>query len=241
MSNAVEDGEHLARKVYEATGYQFENLDLLKESLTHPSVPRGGSAAANYERLEFLGDAVLCMITSEMLYRLFPDDNEGCLSKKRTALVRGSEVVEVAKLIGLGGLIFMSSGEMACGGQDNHSTLENALEALIGAMYMDGNTEVLRGFILKHWLPRAQRMSAFTPQDSKTALQEWAQGRNLTPPIYELVSKSGLEHKPVFTVQVSIQDHGSTSATGNNKKTAEQRAAKLMLERVTNTCSEKHA
>ncbi|ACZ48957.1 ribonuclease 3 [Anaplasma centrale str. Israel] len=233
MSRPIDniDKENLACRVYEVTGYRFRDLDLLLESLTHPSLSR--ESAANYERLEFLGDAVLSMAVSEMLYRLFPDDDEGCLTQKRTALVRGSEVVEIARSIGLGGLILMSSGEMSCGGSDNPGTLENALEALIGAMYIDGSSEDYKNFIREHWFSRAQRMSSAPPQDPKTALQEWVQSRGWTVPLYKLVSKSGPEHKPVFAVEVSIQGHGSILGTGSSKKLAEQEAAKLMLKRIT--------
>ncbi|ACM49639.1 ribonuclease III [Anaplasma marginale] len=225
------DKKSLALKIYEATGYQFRDLDLLLEALTHPSLSY--KSAANYERLEFLGDAVLSMTVSEMLYRLFPDDDEGCLTRKRTALVRGSEVVEIARSIGLGELILMSGGERTCGGSDNPGTLENALEALIGAMYMDGGPEAYRSFIHKHWLARAQHMSYTPPQDPKTALQEWVQGRGWAMPLYKLVSKSGPEHKPVFAVEVSIQEHGNVLGTGSSKKLAEQEAAKLMLKKIT--------
>ncbi|MFV9870848.1 MAG: ribonuclease III [Anaplasma ovis] len=225
------DKKGLALKVYEATGYQFRDLDLMLESLTHPSL--SCERAANYERLEFLGDAVLSMTVSEMLYRLFPDDDEGCLTRKRTALVRGSEVVEIARSIGLGELILMSGGELDCGGSHNPGILENALEALIGAMYMDSGPEAYRGFIHKHWLARAQRMSSTPPQDPKTALQEWVQSRGWAIPLYRLVSKSGPEHKPVFAVEVSIKEHGNVLGAGSSKKLAEQEAAKLMLKKIT--------
>ena len=226
------DKKSLVCRVYEATGYKFSNLDLLLEALTHPSLSREN--VANYERLEFLGDAVLNMTASKMLYDLFPNDDEGCLTKKRTALVCGPEVVEVAKSIGLGNLILMSSGELACGGAYNPGILENALEALVGAMYIDKGTgdTTYADFIYRHWLPRAQHMSSVPPQDPKTALQEWAQSKGQAVPSYRLISKSGPEHKPVFTVEVSVPGHCSALGAGSSKKLAEQEAANLMLKKI---------
>ncbi|UQD54408.1 ribonuclease III [Anaplasma phagocytophilum] len=220
----------LTEKVFKISGYRFRDHELLKTAVTHPSI--AAERYASYERLEFLGDAVLGLVVSEMLYTLFPDDSEGLLTKKRIALVRGSKVVEIAQSLNLGNILLMSKGELTSGGISNNSNLENALEALIGAIYVDGGLDSARHFILQHWKPLATNLADTPLQDAKTALQEWAQGHNFAIPSYRLINKSGLEHAPVFTVEVTVNGQ-RVHATGCKKKYAEIAAAKLMLEKVT--------
>ncbi|QGR02876.1 ribonuclease III [Ehrlichia ruminantium] len=218
--------------ISEIIGYSFKNTQLLNEALTHPSVSSSkDSMNFNYERLEFLGDAVLNLVISEMLFNIFPKDTEGNLAKKKTALVCGTKLVEVAQSINLGTFIIMSDGERTCGGANNSSNLENALEALIGAIYLDGGLKAAKNFIFLFWKNSAKHMKV-PPQDAKTILQEWAQSKGLLAPSYHIVNKSGPDHNPIFTVEVRMHSYETLQATGNNKKIAEQKAASLMLEKI---------
>ena len=225
--------ELVRRALLEICGHEFNNLELMQVSITHPSV--AGDRTDSYERLEFIGDAVLGLVVSEMLYRMYPDNSEGDLTKKRMALVCGSRVVEIARSLGLGRILRMSKGEMSCGGQNNDSNLENAMEAIIGALYIDGGIEVARNFVAKHWHHAAESMVSVPLTDYKSALQEWSQSKTLPVPEYRVISKIGSEHEPIFTVEVSISSLETEKAVGSgkNKKLAEQAAAKLMLEKIT--------
>ncbi|MFV9838740.1 MAG: ribonuclease III [Aaplasma endosymbiont of Hyalomma asiaticum] len=223
----------LRKAMLEICGHEFSNLELMRIAVTHPSAAE--TRTNSYERLEFIGDSVLGLVVSEMLYRMYSDNSEGDLTKKRMAMVCGSRVVEVARTLGLGGILRMSKGEMSCGGQNNDSNLENALEALIGALYIDGGLEVARNFVVKHWQRAAESMISVPLTDYKSALQEWSQSKALPVPEYKVVSKIGSEHEPIFTVEVSISSSiiEKVVGSGKNKKLAEQAAAKLMLEKIT--------
>ena len=211
--------------------YHFKNPQLLHEALTHPSIISKDSLKFNYERLEFLGDAVLNIVISEMLFNIFPKDTEGNLAKKKTALVCGNQLVKVAQSINLGQFIIMSDGERTCGGANNPNNLENALEALIGAIYLDGGLTAAQNFIHSFWKHAATHMD-IPPQDAKTILQEFIQGKRLPAPTYHIVDKSGPDHNPIFTVELRIPLYKTIQATGNNKKLAEQKAANLMLNQI---------
>ncbi|KJV69479.1 ribonuclease III domain protein [Candidatus Neoehrlichia lotoris str. RAC413] len=166
-----------------------------------------------------------------MLFHIFPLENEGSLAKRKNALVCKGKIVEIAQSLNLGQFIIMSAGEKACGGKENLNNLENALEALIGAIYIDGGIQPAKEFILQHWESSARCMP-FPPQDAKTKLQEWAQTQELSTPYYCVINKSGSDHCPVFTVEVSLSHYGTATATGNSKKSAEQKAAELMLKKI---------
>ncbi|WP_044194033.1 ribonuclease III [Ehrlichia japonica] len=221
----------MTKNISEIIKYNFKNLQLLNEALTHPSIISKDTMKFNYERLEFLGDAVLNIVISEMLFNIFPKDTEGNLAKKKTALVCGNKLVEVAQSINLGQFIMMSDGERACGGVNNLRNLENALEALIGAIYLDGGLTAAQDFIHLFWKHSATDMNT-PPQDAKTILQELVQGKKLSAPTYHIVNKSGPDHNPTFTVEVRIPPYTAIQATGHNKKLAEQKAASLMLHQI---------
>ncbi|WP_169193483.1 ribonuclease III [Anaplasma platys] len=212
-------------------GYCFESQNLLETAMTHPSTVE--NSEGHYERLEFLGDTVLGFVISEMLFNIFTDDDEGLLTKKKIALVRGQRLVEVAEAINLGSVIQMSKGEEDCGGRSSAKNLENALEALIGAIYLDGGLLAAQEFVARYWGPLINKISELQLVDPKTALQEWAQSRNLPVPVYRVVNKTGLEHCPKFTVEVQLSDYRTVSASGKNKKSAEIAAARLLLEELT--------
>jgi len=215
------------KKLQEKTGYKFKKDALLKEALSHPSL--GGDKS--YERLEFLGDAVLGLIISEMLYKNFPDDEEGHLAKKRAALVCGESLAKIAREINLGEHILMNAGEENANGRDNSANLENVLEALAGAIYLDGGLKAAQNLIEKYFSKLLTEMPE-APKDPKTELQEWAQARGLPIPDYNIIEQQGPAHAPLFKVEVSVEGHGKASAEGNSKKMAEREAAKLLLEKI---------
>lgn len=215
--------------IQERIGYTFQQPALLQEALSHPSVT--SHEDANYQRLEFLGDAVLGMVVAEMLYHTFPEENEGELARRKAALVSGPTVAEVARLIELGAELKLTQSEEAAGGRENLSILEDACEALIGAVFLDGGCDPASAFIRKFWTPLLKKISS-PPKDAKTALQEWTQARGLGLPQYELLSSTGPAHAPEFKIRVSIEGQGEATATGASKKSAEHDAAQQLLGRL---------
>ncbi|MEY2393608.1 ribonuclease III [Wolbachia endosymbiont of Tettigetta isshikii] len=216
--------------------YRFKNDAILEEALTHPSLNKKNSEnqTENYERLEFLGDSILNMIVSAILFKLFSEEREGALAKRKTDLVCGSTIATVAKEIELGDFILMNNSERCNGGKCNLKNLENALEALIGAIYIDGGFKSVERFVTQHWEKLAKDM-LIPPQDPKTSLQEWTQKNKLPLPKYELAKQTGPEHNPEFTISIRIENYSEVSAYASSKKVAEQKAAELMLEKINNS------
>ncbi|MDB2414906.1 ribonuclease III [Rickettsiales bacterium] len=219
-------------KFEEIIGYKFKDDSLLKEALTHPSITKfnsqNNSDIFNYERLEFLGDSVLGLIIAEILIDKYPNEQEGQLAKRQSALVKGETVSKVAKELNIGKYINMTQGEESTGGRSNLSNIENALEALIGALYVDGGITEAKIFIKKHWKDIIDQMKV-PPKEHKTSLQEWAQGNGLPIPEYNVVEISGPSHSPSFIVEVYVQGFDPVRAKGKNKKKAEKEAAKELL------------
>lgn len=207
--------------------YQFKDKALLKLALTHPSLAEKN----NNQRLEFLGDSVLGSIVSDLLYTLFPDEPEGALARRHAALVCRETLVQMAQSIGLADHLMMSAGEKSAGGRENPGNMEDAMEALIGAMYLDGGYEAVHKFVALYWQPLARSLKE-PPQDAKTALQEWAQGKSLPLPDYILLRTDGSAHEPVFTVEVHVQGQQSVQATAKSKRAAEQSAAEQLLRKL---------
>lgn len=212
----------------ERIGYRFKNEKLLKLALTHPSVNK----KQNNQRLEFLGDAALGIAVAHLLYDLYPDEQEGQLARRQSALVRGETLTQVARELQLGDTLTLGLSEIQAEGHDNASNLEDALEALIGAMYLDGGMEAVQHFIDAHWSALAKSLAA-APKDAKTALQEWAQGRGLPVPSYRVLDATGPAHAPLFTIEVSVEGQAPRQASGSSKRAAEQDAASLLLESLT--------
>lgn len=207
-------------------GVCFKSEQLLVEALTHPSM----ECAFSYERLEFLGDAVLDFVVASMLYELFPGDSEGELSNRQSGLVCRDTLAMLARQIHLGSCINFSNSEAASGGREKISNLENALEALIGAIFLDAGLEVASDFIKKHWYSLAIKSSP-AQLNPKSALQEFLQAKGMKPPEYRVVSKSGPEHLPLFEIEVRINGE-KEKATGRSKKIGEENAARTMLKRL---------
>ncbi len=201
--------------------YTFEDKNILKEALTHRSYHCNG--AHHNERLEFLGDSVLGLVVAAYLYKTLDTKEEGVLSKIKANLVSRRNLYTWAASLNLGKFMLLGAGEIATGGRDRQSILSNAMEALIGAIYLDGGFEVSAAFI-KNWL-HTQKIE-IDPRDYKSTLQEYVQHRKKPIPEYNVVSKIGPQHDQVFTVAVSVNGIEIGRGKGNNKKTAEQEAAK---------------
>lgn len=210
-------------------GHSFRHPDILRRAVTHASAePRAWNA---YERLEFLGDRVLALVVAEQLLDRFPHEREGSIAKRHVSLVRRETLAEVAHSIGLGRYLIISRGEDEAGARASDTILSDAMEAVIGALYLDGELEAARRFILRHWNPLLE-MDRRPPQDPKTALQEWAQGRRLPLPSYVTVAQTGPAHAPEFTVEVQVEGQAPRRASGKSKRLAEQAAATAMLKEI---------
>jgi ribonuclease III len=207
--------------------YVFEDCGLLELALTHRSASK-----ANYERLEFLGDAYLNYVIAEQLYLLRPDYAEGDLSRARAALVNGPTLTQMAREIRLDSQVIVGPGERRTGGMQRASVLADAIEAVVGAVLLDGGPPAARDLILKVYgdrirtLPDSEKL-----KDAKTRLQEWLQARGRPLPSYEVIEVSGRDHEKTFGVSCALSggDSMSTVGHGRSRRRAEQAAAELML------------
>jgi ribonuclease-3 len=215
-------------------GHQFKRPDLLREALTHRSAAQGrggrGRIHASNERLEFIGDRVLGLAIAEWLAERFPREQEGELGRRLAYLVSQPVLAVVAETAGLAAVLSVSPGEAKAGVAKRATVLADALEAALGALYLDGGLDAARDFVRRAWND-AMIEQADPPKDAKTALQEWAQKRGKDLPVYEVTGRSGPPHAPEFVVTVTV---GSLAAdgTGGNKRAAEQRAAEALLARL---------
>jgi ribonuclease-3 len=212
-------------------GHVFQRPELLAEALTHRSAAQGrGRHKASNERLEFIGDRVLGLTMAEWLAERFPREQEGDLGRRLAYLVSQPVLAGVAETIGLAAALSVSPGEAKAGVARRATVLADALEAALGALYMDGGLPAARDFVRRAW-DEAMTVQAEPPKDAKTALQEWAQKRGLDLPSYEITDRSGPPHAPEFTITVIV---GSSEAVGiaGNRRAAEQRAAEILMSRL---------
>jgi ribonuclease-3 len=209
--------------------YRFKDKTLLEEALTHPSHKSARKGPRDFERLEFLGDSVLGMMVAELLFECFPDEREGDLAKRKAALVSREMLVTVADRWELGGMLHYSDRGQGASGKKQASVLENACEALIGAIFLDGGYKPARTLVRDIWMPLAQGVKA-PPKDPKTTLQEWAQAKGLPLPEYVELTRSGSAHSPLFVLEVRIPGHPAVRGEGKTKKAASAMAAAKMLE-----------
>jgi ribonuclease-3 len=229
-------------------GHHFQRPELLQQALTHSSQARevealnAGASLCNgdNEMLEFLGDAVLGLVTSETLFHRFPKFQEGHLSKLRAHLVGQRHLLRVAEQLQIGHYMRLGRGEEKSGGRNKASLLVDALEAILAALYLDGGWTVARDFIVRVIVePELAHMkletSAMPVMDFKSALQEALQARGGSQPVYALVKEEGPEHKKTFTVEVRLPEPAIFvgRAQGATKKRAEQEAARQALEHLT--------
>ena len=206
-------------------GYQFKDKLLLKQALTHSSYANEQKIRknGNYERLEFLGDAVLELISSEFLFKRHLDMSEGKLTKLRSSLVCEPALAQCAKEFDLGSFMLLGKGEEATGGRYRESIIADVTEALIGALYLDGGAECARNFILKFILSDIENRILF--YDSKTVLQEMIQTKPNQKLTYELIGENGPDHNKEFVVEALLNGVKVGYGTGKTKKAAEQKAA----------------
>lgn len=207
----------------------FHNKDLLAEALTHRSAVGKSRTRKHNERFEFLGDAVLELVATEHLFS-FQEKSEGELTNWRAALVNGKHLAVVARELKLGDYLFLSRGEEASGGRDKESTLANALEALIGAIFLDQGFEAARQFCFQHILVRlSELLKEGKHRDDKSGFQEKAQELLGVTPHYEVVDERGPDHEKEFTCAVFIGDERIAKGSGASKQEAEQAAARAGL------------
>ena len=220
-----------------ALGFSFKDPSLLHQALVHLSYcnEHGLEPADSYERMEFLGDAVLQLAVSTELYLRFPDADEGELTKTRSSLVRRETLAKIARRIDLGSYLFVGKGVETTNGRQQDSVLAAAFEALIAAVYIDQGNEFTRQVILRLFdteLAHAQQ-SGGPPENPKSLLQELVQGQGLDPPTYDLVSSEGPDHGPVFTVNVLVNGKVLGTGAGGKKSEAEGAAAQAALAALT--------
>ncbi len=222
--------------VQDILGHTFADVDLLVRSFSHSSIAgekKGDvkSHSLSNERLEFVGDRVLGLVIAHMVFETFPDEAEGAMARRHTALVRREALARVGNDLEFGRFMLMSKGEDDAGGRNNPALLANTMEAVIAALYLDGGLSAAEEFIRKYWKPLLDE-DIIPPRDPKTALQEWAQARAMELPIYAEISREGPPHAPVFCIEVSLEGVEPARAAGQSKRTAERTAAEIMLKRL---------
>ncbi|MFL4469930.1 ribonuclease III [Tateyamaria armeniaca] len=207
-------------------GHHFAKPDLLIEAVTHASM--SSPTRSDNQRMEFLGDRVLGLVMAEALLAADTGAAEGTLAPRFNALVRKETCADVAREIGLGDVLRLGRSEMMSGGRRKQALLGDAAEAVIAAVYLDAGFEVARALIVRLWGDRITRVED-DARDAKTALQEWAQARGLTPPKYVETARSGPDHAPVFTISAQLDGGETAHATAGSKREAQQAAAKALL------------
>lgn len=225
MVSAVDGKQLLARRL----GYVFRDPALLEQALTHRSY-----GADHYERLEFVGDAIVNFVIGEALFQRFPQAREGDLSRMRAGLVKGATLAEIAREYQLGGCLNLGPGERKSGGHRRESILADALEAIVGAMYLDGGLDVCRQCVLTWFEARLEEIRpGELNKDAKTRLQEWLQARQQPLPVYNLRRAHGEEHSQQFEVECEVDMLNECfSGFGSSRRAAEQAAAAAAMNRL---------
>ncbi len=209
-----------------ALDYRFADSALLALALRHPS---STARKRSNQRLEFLGDRVLGLVIATMLYETFPDEEEGALAYRHSALVRQETLEAVARELSLGAYLERGPNETGIGNRP--AVLADACEAVIGALYLDGGLEAAGRVVRRRWT-EAMKSHRVPPRDAKTRLQEWTQSRALGLPAYRVVRAAGPDHAPLFEVAAMVSEIGTATGTGPTKRAAEQSAAGKLLERI---------
>ena len=214
-------------------GFQFRDPSLFQRAMVHPSYCNeyGLDAAQSYERMEFLGDAVLELTVSTYLYQQFPDDDEGQLTKARTSIVRGEVLAGVARRLGLGNCLQVGRGVETSGDRDQDSVLAAAWEATIAAVYLDQGMDAARDFVTRHMAPELAEiaLSGAPPENPKSRLQELLQGQGRLTPQYRVIHQEGPDHSPVFTIEAIVDEEVIGVGRGGKKSEAEHDAAAAAL------------
>lgn len=217
--------EHLSRRL----GHEFRDAGLLERALTHRSF-----SPAHYERLEFLGDSILGCVISKYLYGKYPDMSEGDLSRLRSNLVKESTLVVFAEQLELGSFLMLGEGERRSGGSRRPSILADGVEALIGAIFLDGGFESAERAVLNLYVPYLEKLDLKTlGKDAKTLLQEYLQGRRLALPHYSVIDTEGGAHEQMFRVECAVPALKIvTQGTGSSRRNAEQQAAAQAYQKI---------
>lgn len=212
--------------------YKFKNEELLKTALSHPSLCFSKrNKCSNYERFELLGDAVLSLVILDMLLDYYKEFDEGEISKRKSYLVCTKTLSEIGQKIDLGKYIFMTKGEEKLDGRHNPRILENVVEAVIGAMYLDGGLEPVRVFIKEYWFDLIKKQQSIK-KDPKTRLQEWTQKNKYGIPSYNLVEAVGSMSNPIFRIEISLEGLPKFVEEALSKKEAEVECAKKMIKYI---------
>ncbi len=204
--------------------YEFDDQHILERALTHSST----GDDYNYQRLEFLGDRVLGLVIAHALFVEFREEREGGLAKRHTALVQGRMLSLIGQEYNIGDYMLLSDAEGDAGGHKNENIIADVVEALLGAIYIDGGYEAAQKVILKLWSDNIKTLEK-APQDPKTELQEWLQARKLPVPGYEIVERFGPDHAPVFVIEVTAEGLEPVRAEGSSRRDAEKTAALTLL------------
>ncbi len=208
-------------------GHQPRDLALFERALTHSSLGRD-----SYERLEFLGDRVLGLVIGRWLYERFDTEPEGQLSRRYNALVARETCAQIGRELGIPALIRLGKQARDDRASDSDNVVGDVVEALIGALLLDGGLDAADAFVRRAWAPHLDRQGR-APVHAKSALQELAAARRLKTPAYEIVGRSGSQHAPCFTVRVSVGAAGEATGEGSTKQEAETAAATKLLEQLT--------
>ena len=225
--------EEIAKKiahVENTIGYTFTDKTLIGFAITHVSSHEGINQFGNNERLEFLGDRVLGLLTAHALYQDTHTHNEGEMARILNNLVNKKTCAQIARKIDLGSALILSASETRNNGHTKNSILGDACEALLGALYIDGGLKAPYDFYEKFWLEEVSLQIENPLKDPKTALQEKVHLEKLPVPIYEVIEQEGPAHRPIFVVEVTVEGFGAAQGTGKSKKVAETYAAQHLLE-----------
>lgn len=217
----------------ELLGYYFDDEETLRQALTHSSLSqiKDGTVYRSFDRLEFLGDRVLNLLVAELLYKEFQKESEGDLAHRYAGLVCFETCSLVAVEINLPQFLMVAPKTNL----DDQRILCDALESILGAMFLDGGISPCRRFVRKHWKNRVKE-SVKPPEDPKSELQEWVQSKWKILPFYRVIEKSGTEHSPLFQVSVQVEGIGTAIGSGSSKKNAEKEAAQKLLTKLKAKC-----
>ena len=210
-------------------GYVFKDRALAVRAMRHSSYGDGQSTRPSNERLEFLGDRVLGLLTARALFD-YSQEPEGTLARRLNALVRKEMCAKIARHIGLGDALLMSPSEEKQGGREKQSILGDACEALMAAIYLDGGLDAAQAFYTTHWMPEFMKVVSLSAKDPKTKLQEMAMADGHGLPKYSIVERSGPDHQPLFVVEVQVKGKGIERGSGKSKRDAERFAALHLIE-----------
>ena len=234
--------QNTANKIYAITGYMFNDLNLLRKAITHSSYSNNSDHSEpqdSYERLEYLGDAVLQLLVSDILFREFPEDTEGKLTQKRSQLVSEASLSKIAKKFDIGGLIIFGKGEEQSGGGEKNSILADVIESLLGAIYLDAGEKPIKRLeeiVRKIWGEELKKIQSgqfeFQIRDFRSELITLCKKLGKATPQFITASEAGPDHDKIFTIQIVCLDEVLSTGVGPSKKSASQAAAKSALKNM---------